>query len=184
MHLLDDCKLVTQQAHHFSSILTKKQTLSFISFFTMAHYHLIIMFNVLCHHSHVIRHFVQSLLSLSFVCQSLDKYWWSDIKTQQQLFKTNNDNKVLRWVLHSCKMAVSNINISNGKRERKKWPAYQARSKPHNGSWSAIWELRPSRTNLRLVAPLGIKIPCNTGTAACLCCGCKVLNWVNNPSLR
>lgn len=54
----------------------------------------------------------------------------------------------------------------------------------HNDSWGTIWELRPSRTHLRLVAPLGIKIPFNTGTSACQCCGYKVLNWVNNPSLR
>lgn len=41
-----------------------------------------------------------------------------------------------------------------------------------------------SRTNLRLVAPMGIKIPCNTGTAACQGRGYKVQNWVNNLSLR
>lgn len=60
-------------------------------------------------------------------------------------------------------------------KRKKKRPAYQthSKSKPHNDSWSAIWEFR---TNQRLVIPLGIKIQCNTGTAAYQGCGYKVLN--------
>lgn len=152
--------------------LLRKQILFFFKFvLTMTKYHQIIKINIFffCPHCH----FVQ-------ICGSPCSHWclahcFSVIRKTETNFKDKHFLLILILWEKMLKIIqwIDNDLIINA-----------IQSKQHNNSWSTVWELSPNRTNLRLVAPLGIKIPCYSGTAACQCCGYKTLNWVSNSSLR